>query len=491
MEKTLNIIVAGKSGVGKSSFLNYLCDEDVFETGDGNPVTQEYFQNRKVKGENKITFNLYDTKGIEPTTTKEALNKITEKIEKHDSSTDMYQWIHSVYYCFAASSKRIEPFEIDFINQIQKETSVVILLTKCDLISADETESLRQQLYSQLGTNIQVFPICSVEKITRKGASKQFGKENILKHSCLGLWNKLATFLPELINDYIFKINILIDWRYNTTKTQQKWNNYYKENNIPNTLNHIYLEQAFDLPSLSDLGLNDLFESDRKYLINLLESTKPLFQLLPNKIKSSFLQFKQITYQYTNEAISFYEELNGSKLKFITTKKSEETKKESIDLCSLIKDEVLNKLNKLIREIRKSDNSSTALEWVFNLDNKYNTRREYEDFRMFSWCQFDRLGGLIKIYISSYQTELHQYGQYCIRDLDNENISNQTMYSQKVINAVTDLTINEKTYFSTLSEVIGNTPLSKDHRHVLDTLRQVLNIAPERAGLIEDLSRRN
>ena len=36
-----NILIAGKSGVGKSSLLNYIFGEEVAETGAGKPVTAE------------------------------------------------------------------------------------------------------------------------------------------------------------------------------------------------------------------------------------------------------------------------------------------------------------------------------------------------------------------------------------------------------------------------------------------------------------------
>ena len=41
--ESLNIIIAGKSGAGKSSFLNYLIGENHFKVGEGMPVTQDYF----------------------------------------------------------------------------------------------------------------------------------------------------------------------------------------------------------------------------------------------------------------------------------------------------------------------------------------------------------------------------------------------------------------------------------------------------------------
>ena len=59
MDKSVNILVLGKAGVGKSSFLNYLVDKDVFETGIGEPVTKAGFHETSYLDEKTgISFNL-------------------------------------------------------------------------------------------------------------------------------------------------------------------------------------------------------------------------------------------------------------------------------------------------------------------------------------------------------------------------------------------------------------------------------------------------
>ncbi|WP_369714686.1 GTPase [Leptotrichia sp. HSP-536] len=71
-KETVNIIVAGKTGVGKSSLINYIFGEKVAEVGVGAPVTQEIGAYH-LKEDN---INLYDTKGIETEDYEETLSNI-------------------------------------------------------------------------------------------------------------------------------------------------------------------------------------------------------------------------------------------------------------------------------------------------------------------------------------------------------------------------------------------------------------------------------
>lgn len=57
----VNILVVGKTGVGKSTLINNIFREELAETGIGRPVTQHL---KKISKEG-LPINLYDTKGLE------------------------------------------------------------------------------------------------------------------------------------------------------------------------------------------------------------------------------------------------------------------------------------------------------------------------------------------------------------------------------------------------------------------------------------------
>lgn len=56
-----NILMIGKTGVGKSSFGNYLFDENLFRTGNGKPVTnfENNFENYSFLYD-ELEINVYD-----------------------------------------------------------------------------------------------------------------------------------------------------------------------------------------------------------------------------------------------------------------------------------------------------------------------------------------------------------------------------------------------------------------------------------------------
>lgn len=71
MEKLqTNILILGMSGVGKSSFVNYLYGQEVVKTGAGRPVTGMKIEKLSCNLEN-IILNIYDSWGLEANKSKE------------------------------------------------------------------------------------------------------------------------------------------------------------------------------------------------------------------------------------------------------------------------------------------------------------------------------------------------------------------------------------------------------------------------------------
>lgn len=124
-----NIIIAGKSGVGKSTLINAAFREDLAQTGTGKPVTDEI----KLIEKEGVPIKIYDTVGFEldRSAQKRAIKEIKKIIVEKASDDNPHNDIHAMWYCIAAPSDRIEDVEIEFIQDIANENiPIILVLTK-------------------------------------------------------------------------------------------------------------------------------------------------------------------------------------------------------------------------------------------------------------------------------------------------------------------------------------------------------------------------
>ncbi len=121
----VNILVIGKSGVGKSTLINTIFREKIAATGIGKPVTKHL--QRIARKDVPIT--IYDSRGLE--LSPEVQGQVREEVfslveDKKDSDEE----IHLAYYCIQATSSRIEEEEIKLIEDISQKIPVIIVLTQ-------------------------------------------------------------------------------------------------------------------------------------------------------------------------------------------------------------------------------------------------------------------------------------------------------------------------------------------------------------------------
>lgn len=131
----INILVAGKTGSGKSTLINAVFREKLAETGVGQPITQHVERITK----EGVPLTLYDTKGLELSAyaQHEVLESLSSLI-KAQKEKGQNEAIDIVYYCINSTMARIEPFEIELIEAMAEHVPVILVLTQA--IGAGESQ---------------------------------------------------------------------------------------------------------------------------------------------------------------------------------------------------------------------------------------------------------------------------------------------------------------------------------------------------------------
>ena len=121
-KEKVNIIVAGKTGVGKSSLINYIFGKEVAKVGDGQPVTQE-IQEYDLENDN---ITLFDTKGIEAKDYEKTLDNIKKYLELRQDSPDENDDIHIAWLCISERGDRIEEADRELLK-ILSEAGIPVI----------------------------------------------------------------------------------------------------------------------------------------------------------------------------------------------------------------------------------------------------------------------------------------------------------------------------------------------------------------------------
>ncbi|NJP40210.1 DUF697 domain-containing protein [Oscillospiraceae bacterium HV4-5-C5C] len=193
--KTLNIIVAGKTGVGKSTLINSVFREELAATGIGRPVTHHMRRISK-KG---FPLTIYDTRGFElgrdaqHQVRQEILDTIKHGVDRHDIN----EAIHCIWYCINTASNRVEPEELDWLRslaQANQQTQVPVIIVLTQSFSKAKAAELRNYLLDQNLAVLQIVPVLAADyEIDQDYVIKAYGLDVLIK--------VMAETLPEELQD--------------------------------------------------------------------------------------------------------------------------------------------------------------------------------------------------------------------------------------------------------------------------------------------------
>ncbi|WP_175596827.1 GTPase [Bacillus sp. MRMR6] len=178
-----NIVLSGKTGVGKSTLINAIFGSVIARAGEGKPVSQSL---EKYDVE-ELNVNLFDTKGLEldPQEREKSRNSIISEIINRSDSPNVEEHMHVMWYCISNESRRIEDVELEWINEFSKYMPVIVVLTQT--LDADETF---QKKIEKECPEVQICRVLAVER-------KLYGDIVIPPHGLKNLISETVNILPE------------------------------------------------------------------------------------------------------------------------------------------------------------------------------------------------------------------------------------------------------------------------------------------------------
>ena len=152
--KTLNLMIVGKTGVGKSTLINALFGEERVKTGIGAPVTKDIERN------SVDHLTIYDTPGLElggENSMSNLLTQFVDVINKQVEEGTVEDAIHCILYCVSVPSHKFENNEAEFIRLLQqkiKTHDIPIFIVLTQAFNKNDSVELKNYIAS-LGLKIK------------------------------------------------------------------------------------------------------------------------------------------------------------------------------------------------------------------------------------------------------------------------------------------------------------------------------------------------
>lgn len=172
----INIMLIGKTGVGKSTLINHIFREHLAATGVGRPITPHL---QKISKEG-VPITLYDTKGLElnETVKEEVRKEVRSELKRLGAYGEEKNQIHVIWYCVNAMGNRMESFEEGWIRELSESIPVVLVLTQS--IQDENVAELKEYIQSLKLQIKGIIPVLAKEFYVAGHLIPSYGLEELV-----------------------------------------------------------------------------------------------------------------------------------------------------------------------------------------------------------------------------------------------------------------------------------------------------------------------
>ena len=296
--KHINIIIVGKTGVGKSELINSIAGKMIAETGGFRPVQH------KGTWHEIGSFRIYDNQGIEISKKKNidiVINDIKSIIDKAKRSEKPDKFVHCIWYCVTGTRfEEEEELAVGKLKEIYKDNCLPLIIVYLRAVCSEWVKNMQKGIENSFKKGIEFVPVLSKDIVNDDGSIiKAKGLSTLISKTMDKVKNAIDSQSFVYINNCIkTKVeNIIIN------NNNYQINNYNNNNNITDFIIKFFNEAIGGLDNSSkkliseNINILQLKCKNAKFDVEVMDLMKQLLNSINEENECQDNSIKNFLYE--------------------------------------------------------------------------------------------------------------------------------------------------------------------------------------------------